>query len=252
MDGLHTQNKLGTFIMNRKQVRCIEINLQHSRSATDNLMKKMDDEEPDLILIQEPYEYRNRITGVDKKYRILFTAGTGKHRAAIIIINSTIDAILITKLSDEDTVLVEIIHEKWKFFAASMYFDLEDQIENNFTKKDELMRFVKGGRILIAVNSNSRSKTWHDSKTNSGGRKMEESLVSKDLHITNEESERPTFFNSRGSSNIDLTIANNNLIAEVKEWEISNEDSLSDHNYIQYKISKGGDCNQNNSNTARV
>jgi hypothetical protein len=63
MDSLHIQNNLGTFIMNRKRVRCIQINLQHSRSATDNLMKKTDDEEPDLILIQEPYEYQNRITG---------------------------------------------------------------------------------------------------------------------------------------------------------------------------------------------
>jgi hypothetical protein len=94
-------------------------------------MKKIDDEEPDLILIHEPYEYQNKITGINKKYRI-FTAGTGKHRAAIIIINSNRDATLITKLSDEDTVVVEITHEKWKFFAASTYFDLEGQIENNF------------------------------------------------------------------------------------------------------------------------
>ena len=133
-----------------------------------------------------------------------------------------------------------------------MYFDLEDQIENNFTKMDELMQFVKDGRILIAVESNSRLKTWHDSKTNSWGRKLEEYLVSKHLHIINEESERPTFFNSRGSSNIDLTIVNNNLIAEVKDWGISNEESLSDHNYLQYKIRKGGACNQNNSNTTGV
>jgi len=53
---------------------------------------------------------------------------------------------------------VQITHEKWKFFAVSMYFDLEDQIENNFIEMDELMRFVKGGRILIAMDRTSRSK----------------------------------------------------------------------------------------------
>jgi len=103
----------------------------------------------DLIFIQEPNEYQNRPAGIEKKYRI-FTAGNGKHRAAIII-NNKIDAILIAKLSDEDIVLLEIIHENLKFFAASMYFDIEDQIENNFTKMYWLMRFVKGGRILIAM-----------------------------------------------------------------------------------------------------
>jgi hypothetical protein len=108
--------------MNQNQVSCIQINLQHSKTATENLMKKINDEEPDIILIHEPYEYKNR-TGIDK-YRI-FSAGTGKHRAAIIIINDNIDAILTTKISDEDTAVVEIT-QKWKILAASMYFDLEE------------------------------------------------------------------------------------------------------------------------------
>jgi len=43
-----------------------------------------------------------------------------------------------------------------------MYFDIEDQIENNFTKIGAIVQFAKVGRILIAIDSNSRSKTWHD------------------------------------------------------------------------------------------
>jgi SAM-dependent MidA family methyltransferase len=95
--------------------------------ATYNLMKVTDREQPALLFIQEPYELQNRLLGIDKKYRI-FTAGDGKHTAAIIITNNRIDAILITKFSDEDTVFLEIIHENQKCFAASMYFDLEDPI----------------------------------------------------------------------------------------------------------------------------
>ena len=139
MEGIRTQHNQAVPRTNQNQVRCIQINMQHSRTATDNLMKKIYDEEPDIILIQEPYECQSRLTGIDKKYRI-FSAGTGKHRAAIIIINNNIDAILITKISDEDTVVVEITHDKWKFLAASMYFDLEEQIENKFIKMDELVR----------------------------------------------------------------------------------------------------------------
>jgi len=51
--------------------------------------------------------------------------------------------------------------------------------------------------MLITVESNARSKTWHDVKTNSRGRKMEEYLGSKQLHIINEESDRFTFCNGR-------------------------------------------------------
>jgi len=183
-------------------------------------MKMTDTGEPELILTQEPYEYQNRPSGINKKSR-MFTAGKGKHRAAIITVNSNTDAILITKLSDEVTLLVEIIHENLKFFPVSKYFDLEDQGENNFTKMDELMRFVKDGRILIEADSNSRSKTWHDLETNSTGNKLEEYLASKHLHILNEETDRSNFLNGRESSNIDLTIIDNDLIAAINEWEIS-------------------------------
>jgi hypothetical protein len=112
---------------------------------------------------------------------------------------------------------------------------------------DEILRFTKGGRMLLAADSNSRSKTWHDVITNPRDRKLEEYLASNQLHIIDEESERSTFHNSRGSSNIHLTITNN-LITAVNEWEISAEESLSDHNCLKYKISIGGDKNHNNNN----
>jgi hypothetical protein len=119
-----------------------------------------------------------------------------------------------------------------------MYFDIEEQIENNFEKINEILRFAAGGRVLIA-NSNARSKTWHDVKTNPRGRKME-FLAGNQLHIVNEESERYTFNNTRGFSNIDLTITNNNLIEAIGDCEISAEESLSDHNYLKYKIGLEG------------
>jgi len=185
------------------QTSCLQINLQHSRSATYNLMAIIETEEPDLLLIQEPYEYQNKSTGMEKKNRV-FTAGTGKHRAAIIVVNNKINAILIAQLSDEDAVVLEIVHRKQIFFAASMYFDHEEQIENRFHKMDEIMSFINEGRILIAADC-KRWKTWYDVLTNSRGKKLEEYIASKQLHIINEISERSTFHNSRGSCNIDLS-----------------------------------------------
>ena len=75
----------------------------------------------------------NRPVGIETKYRI-FTAGNRKHRAAVVIPNNKIDAMLITQISNEHRVFLEIKHENLKFFAACMYFDIEDQIENKFKK----------------------------------------------------------------------------------------------------------------------
>jgi ribonuclease HI len=235
MDKANHQQNPDTQRKIQKQTLCLQINLQHSRAATYNMMKMMEKEEPDLILTQEIYEYQNKPTGIDKRSRI-YTAGNGKHRAAIIIPNNKIEAMLITQISNEDTVLLEIIHNKRKFFAASMYFDIEEQIENNLAKVDEILQFAKGEKILIAMDSNSRSKTWHDRITNARGKKLEDYLSSRQLHIANSESEMFTFNNRCGSSNIDLTITNNNTIAEIKDWQICTDESCSDHNFIKFKI----------------
>jgi hypothetical protein len=82
-------------------------------------MKVIEKEESDLIFVQEPYEYQNRPVGIRKEYIIVY-CWNGKHRAAIIIPNYKINAMLITQISNEDTVLLEIIHKKLKVFAASM------------------------------------------------------------------------------------------------------------------------------------
>jgi hypothetical protein len=63
----------------------------------------------EIALIQEPYLYQNRLLGITKRYRT-FTSGKGKSRAAIVISNNTIDALLITQLSGDDSVLLEIVN----------------------------------------------------------------------------------------------------------------------------------------------
>jgi hypothetical protein len=167
----------------------------------------------------------------------VFSTGTGKHRTVIIIRNDNIDAILIAKISDEDTVVLELTYNNLKLYAICMYFDIERQIESNLNKINEILQLTKGEKTLIAADTNARSKTWHDHCTNSRGKKLEEFLVSTHLHIINEHSERNTFSNTRGVSNIDLTITNNNRLKHVLDWEISEEESLADHNYIKFKLS---------------
>ena len=51
-----------------------------------------------------------------------------------------------------------------------------------------------------------------------------------------EESEKTTFQSRRGSSNIDLTVINNRLIQNFHDWEISEDESCSEHNIIKFKL----------------
>ena len=70
------------------------------------------------------------------------------------------------------------------------------------------MELTRREKILIVADTNSRSKTWHELITNTRGKKLEEYLAGSQLHIINEDNERSTFHNTRGVSNIDLTVVN--------------------------------------------
>jgi hypothetical protein len=106
-------------------------------------MKIIDTEGTDIIFAQEPYVYQNRPLGFGKKYRI-FSAGTGKHRTAITIRNDNVDAILLAKISDEDTVVLELTYNNLKLYAICMYFNIQCQIESNLNKINEILKLTKG------------------------------------------------------------------------------------------------------------
>jgi hypothetical protein len=91
-------------------------------------------------------------------------------RAGILISNNKIDAVLIKQLSNSDSVLTELKYNNTTFVAANMYFDITEKIGRELDKIDEILDFTKGNGLLIAVDSKTRSTTWHDSQTNKRGK----------------------------------------------------------------------------------
>ena len=104
------------------ELKCAQINLKHSRVATVNLMKYTADNKLDIICIQEPYINQGRTVGIDTQYKT-FTAGEAQSRGAVIITNRKVDATLITQLSDEETITLEITSGDTTIILASTYFD---------------------------------------------------------------------------------------------------------------------------------
>jgi hypothetical protein len=79
-----TMRKMEKRNYEKHQVRCTQINLQHSRAATDNLMQVITAEKIGITSIQEPYLFQGRTLGITKRYRT-FIAGE-----AIVISDNTI------------------------------------------------------------------------------------------------------------------------------------------------------------------
>ena len=58
------------------------------------------------------------------------------------------DAVLITQLSDPDTVLLELKYSNTRFFIARTHFDITTDIEKELNKLDQLLEFTKGNGLL--------------------------------------------------------------------------------------------------------
>jgi hypothetical protein len=120
-------------------------------------------------------------------------------------------------LSENDAVGLEIVNGNTIFYAATIYLDYNEPVKNNIRPLEKILKFTTGAKIIIAMDSNSRSTTWHDVLTNSKGNFLEEFFISNQLRIINEDSARTKFQSSRSSSNIDLTIVNNQMLADTMD-----------------------------------
>ena len=86
----------------------------------------------------------------------------------------------------------------------------------------------------MTMDSNARSKMWHDVLTNKRGRLLEEFIIGNRIHIINEDFQLTTFEANRGTSNMDLTIADNKMVTMIKEWRCNEQESFSDHRKITF------------------
>jgi len=124
---------------------------------------------------------------------------------------------LISQLSDEDTITLEITRGDTTLILARMYWEREKTIKQDLTKVDKILKHGRKKGVIIAMDSNARSTTWHDTTTNNRGKQLEEYIISKQLHIMNEPNTKTTFENRIDQSNIDLTLATNNVLRRITE-----------------------------------
>ena len=204
---------------------------QHSRTATSNVGQLINQHNVDITYVQEPYTINSKLAGLPRFHKV-YKSGDGRKRTAIVINNDQLDATLITQLSNEDSVAVEVRSETVKFCSVSMYCDSCREIEEDSRQLEKVMDYTKGNGLIIAVDSNARSKMWHDTITNQRG-KIREFIIYNDLHVLNE---TPTFQSNRGSSRIDLTITNSRPVRFVCDWICGEEESCSERNIVNFKF----------------
>ena len=136
-------------------IKFFQLNLQHSRVATDNLVKLTAEQGTDIPLLQDPYRIQNKIVRIPKRHKI-FTHGVSRPRAAIVVTNNQIDTLLIKQFSDSDRVVLEVTMDNVKIVLGSMYLHINQHLGDNLLKIDAIIQHARGEGIILAMDSNSR------------------------------------------------------------------------------------------------
>jgi hypothetical protein len=131
--------------------------------------------------------------------------------------------------------VAEISCRNTKCYGISLYLYITEDIEMNIRKTEQVLDYLKGHGLLIAVDSNARSKILCDAMTNQRWKLLEVILILYNLYVVNDRSE-PTLETTRSSRCGDLMIVSNQLIRRVTDWTCGKQESCSVHKIVTFNL----------------
>ena len=192
----------------------------------------------DILLLQEPYQYQNKIVRLGSATTI-YTGNDFNETpwAAIAIFNRSVRSMLLTQFSNSHCVCIEISFNGERMYLISMYCQSSHRIPPNLEHLKTILKALRGRKILISMDANAKSPMWFNSSTDNSGAEMEMFILEEKLYLLNEDGCPPTYASERGTSNIDITLATGSLVNVIKSWEVIEEWTTSDHDAIKVTIS---------------
>ena len=121
----------------------------------------------------------------------------------------------------------------------SCYFSLNDHPNKFEAEILELEGSIRsaGKEVLITGDFNSKSPQWGETRLDRRGIIVEEMVVRSDLTVANV-GQAFTFTRGESGSIIDLTIATAGTARRIADWKVLDEETLSDHRYIEFTVSQ--------------
>jgi ribonuclease HI len=219
----------------------IQINLQHAKAPTFNISECLGRLKTFITLIQEPY-YFYGIKGLSKRYGTMFSkVESGERPRTCIYVSKNINAVLLPKFSSRDLTTIKIKHNDGngykEIICCSVYLPYDSDTPPPTRELSEVINYANSSStpIILGCDANSHNELWGSTNTNNRGTALMEYILSENLIILNRGS-RPTFINSIREEVIDISLCSPSIAEEISNWHVLQEDSLSDHQIIQFEL----------------
>lgn len=222
------------------QVKIFQLNTNRQLVATSLLNQRIKQEKTDIIMIQEPYQSKNRKFGIDSCRRIFAQHEQMKALTVTAVITSNIVG---TALPESNSWLTCVrISTKTQpsssFVLINAYLSPSSDIVKKLEHVEVVLLKYRSYAIIFSGDLNCRSKLFGDHTTTKRGRSLDQFVHRNSLTLVNNDA-RPTFESHCGASVIDLTFANPIAIkhSSVADWKLhTNYITTSDHHLISFSI----------------
>ena len=222
------------------EILCWQQNLQHSKAASATLIADVTKlGKPGLIFIQEPHVFRGQVRNISAKNYDVISSGS-KSRTAILC-PKVLGCTQVHEISDNDYTCCIInteIKQIPKIMAVSCYLDITLNHQHIADKLQIIVDYADsiGVPLILGMDSNAHSNLWGSDETNKRGEALEDFILQNNLKLCNVGS-IPTFKTVRTKGTIiDLTMCSNKIANLVEDWKVVEEDNLSDHKRIEFKL----------------
>ena len=226
----------------RMGLKILQINLQHKKLATANLVKKQKTNDYDMILIQEPWVVKGRVAGLtDIGGKLLYdtSCSATEPPRTCLIIKQNINFLLLQEHCSTDLVAVEMKLTSRELTVESAYFPFDSgkpapTIEVECLDEETLN---SSGQLLLGCDANAHHTAWGSSNCNSRGESLLEFIFTNKL-LTLNEGNRPTFITSNRREVLDITLSTVHIAGLIRNWRVLEEPSLADHQYISFELNE--------------
>jgi ribonuclease HI len=222
-------------------MKICQINLGHSKCASDNLIIFLQKNNIDIGLIQEPWVRNSKVMGLNNKsFNLFYSQSTGKCRSCILV-KKHINAYLLSNLSTPDLTAIKVESQKDEIILASAYM-----AHDKPAPPEEVAKLVadagKGNaNLVLGCDANARHTLWGSSMENERGEKLFDYLIHTNIQICNKGTVPTFIFPSSDiyegwEEVLDITICNNNSSLKVDNWKVDKNHSFTQHKYITYEV----------------
>lgn len=210
-------------IIGLPKMRILQINVNKSKQAHDMALATARNLNVDVLILSEPnvITLRNRRDWIyDERFK-----------SAVKILNNQI------KIDSQGRGRGYSYVAMAKFTLFSCYSSGNEDILELEETLQEIETYLRTHKLeaIIAGDFNAKSPQWGMHTTDSRGQIMTDWMASNDLVILNE-GNKPTFTHQNYGSILDLTISTAGVSRSIKNWDVLETESLSDHNYIMFDI----------------